>query len=166
MRIAGIIDESIVDGVGVRWVVFAQGCPHRCKGCHNEKTWDAELGYPMTVDELIKMLSMAVSNDTIIQGITISGGEPFAQAKELAEFARLVKEHTELDVWIYTGWTLKQIIDRGDPDELALLDTADVLVDGPYIEELRTLDRRFVGSSNQHIWHKDRYGGWIKGSHS
>lgn len=150
MRLAGVISDSIVDGPGMRYVVFTQGCPHGCPGCHNPATHSPDGGCEISTDEMIAALEREVEEDPLLDGVTLSGGEPFEQASELKTFAARVRE-LGLDLWIYTGWTLEEIARRADPDELELLSCANALVDGRYVEALRTLETRFVGSSNQRI---------------
>lgn len=144
LRIAGIVDDSIVDGEGIRLTVFAQGCPHHCHGCHNPQTWSLTAGHEIDTDEVIER----VKANPLLSGVTFSGGEPFLQPAPLAEIARAVHQ-LGLNVWSYTGFTLEQLQKRTDAHQL--LDEVDVLVDGPYVEALRDLTLRFRGSSNQRI---------------
>jgi anaerobic ribonucleoside-triphosphate reductase activating protein len=148
--LAGITDESIVDGPGLRYVVFVQGCPHRCAGCHNPQTHDPAGGYEISGEELLARFQKTIRDNPLICGVTFSGGEPFAQARSLLSFARLVSE-SALDLWIYTGWTIEEILSRCDPHETALLECADALVDGRFEAGGRTLEIPFVGSVNQRI---------------
>jgi anaerobic ribonucleoside-triphosphate reductase activating protein len=150
LKLAGITDESIVDGPGLRYVVFVQGCPHRCAGCHNPQTHDPSGGYETRGAELISCFQKAARDNPLIGGVTLSGGEPFAQARPLLPFARRIRE-SGLDLWIYTGWTIEEILSRRDQHETALLGCADVLVDGRYEAGQKTLEIPFVGSSNQRI---------------
>jgi len=147
MRIAGIITESVVDGPGVRFVVFAQGCPHRCPECHNPETWDKDGGYDITVRELIKQIRKAP-----VKGVTLSGGEPFEQAAEMAELARRVHA-LGLDVVTYTGYVYETLLGLSEtrPEINELLSETDILIDGPFIRELKDIGLRFRGSSNQRI---------------
>jgi anaerobic ribonucleoside-triphosphate reductase activating protein len=154
LRLAGITDESIVDGPGLRYVVFAQGCPHRCAGCHNPQTHSPSDGYEIGVAELISRFRDAARGNPLIGGVTLSGGEPFAQARPLLPFVRFIRE-LGLDLWIYTGWTIEEILSRLDPHETALLGCADALVDGRFEEDKKTLEIPFVGSVNQRIIRRD-----------
>ena len=154
LRLAGITDESIVDGPGLRYVVFVQGCPHRCEGCHNPRTRDPSGGYEIGAAELISCLQKNMRDNPLIGGVTLSGGEPFAQARPLLPFARRVRE-AGLDLWIYTGWTIGEILSRRDPYETALLCQADTLVDGRFEIGKMTLEIPFIGSSNQRIIRRD-----------
>lgn len=144
LKIAGIVDDSIVDGEGIRLTVFTQGCLHHCHGCHNPQTWNLSDGHEIDTEDIIER----VKANPLLSGVTFSGGEPFLQPAPLAEIARAVHE-LGLNVWSYTGFTLEQLKQR--TDARWLLEEVDVLVDGPYIEALRDLTLRFRGSSNQRI---------------
>lgn len=148
LRISGIVDESIVDGPGLRFTVFTQGCPHHCPGCHNPQTHDFNGGYDITVAEIMDRFN----EDPLLAGMTFSGGEPFCQAGPLCVLARAVKAAGK-NIVVYSGYTYEQLtaMAREDAavDELLLL--CDTLVDGPYVEALRDLDLLFRGSSNQRI---------------
>lgn len=146
IRIAGVIEESIVDGWGIRYVVFTQGCPHDCPGCHNPETHDFNGGVVIDTDKLIKDFK----NNPLLKGITFSGGEPFAQPKPLLELAQRIHALGK-DVTCYTGYTYEEIISSGNEDWIKLLDETDVLIDGRFILEKRNLKLLFRGSSNQRI---------------
>ena len=146
IRIAGIVDDSIVDGDGLRLSVFTQGCPHHCVGCQNPDTHSAGGGR----DEDTENILARIDANPLLTGITFSGGEPFLQP---APLTRLAKEAHKrgLDVWSYTGYTLEELLAKKNPAIDALLRELDVLVDGPYEERLRDLTLNFRGSSNQRI---------------
>ena len=148
LRLAGVIRESVVDGPGYRFVVFTQGCPHRCEGCHNPETHDFEAGYVSDTGRILE----AVRADTLLRGVTFSGGEPFCQAGALAHLARQVHE-LGLDVMCYTGYTFEQLTAAPEeqPDWMALLRETDILVDGPFVLAEKSLSLRFRGSKNQRI---------------
>jgi anaerobic ribonucleoside-triphosphate reductase activating protein len=148
LRIAGCTEESVVDGPGIRFVVFAQGCPHQCPGCHNPETWDLAGGEEITVDELFSQIRDA----RLLQGVTFSGGEPFVQAAALACLGRNVKS-LGLDIVTYTGYTFEEITKMAehDKDIKNLLELSDLLVDGPYLAAERDLGIPFRGSRNQRI---------------
>lgn len=150
MRMQAVLPESIVDGPGIRFAVFTQGCPHGCPSCHSPQTHDPEGGYEIAPEELIANLKKSLAENPLLSGVTISGGEPFLHARELKAFAREARSNG-LSVWIYTGYTLEELFARADGDELALLDEADALVDGRFEAGRRTLETPFVGSSNQRI---------------
>ena len=146
LNLSGVVSESIVDGPGIRMTIFTQGCPHHCKGCHNPETWPFEPRHSGDVD---KILAVAVKNK-ILQGMTFSGGEPFCQAAELAELAQKCHENG-LNVMSYSGYTFEELVagSREKPEWMELLKNLDYLVDGPYIEEQRSLMLLFRGSKNQ-----------------
>lgn len=148
LRLAGVIRESIVDGSGWRFVVFVQGCPHHCKNCQNPGTWDFDGGYETTVENIMK----AVKEDKLLTGVTLSGGEPFTQAKELAVLARKVRE-AGLDVMSFSGYTYEELVNGATVDNgwFDLLSELSLLVDGKFIEEQKSLELKFRGSRNQRI---------------
>ena len=150
LRLSGIVEESIVDGPGLRFVLFTQGCPHGCKGCHNPETHSLEGGFIRDVDELLAVYD----ENPLLAGVTFSGGEPFLQAAALCAVAERVRARGG-DVVTYTGYTYESLLaraERGDASEIArLLELTDLLIDGPYLEALRDLDLPFRGSSNQRL---------------
>lgn len=146
LNIAGVVPESIVDGKGIRYTVFVQGCPHHCPGCHNPQTHSFEAGEQKSIEDIFDEFK----RDPILKGITFSGGEPFCQPKPLTELAKLVHT-TGKDVTIFSGWTYEQLLDKHDADVNALLNEADVLIDGPFIEARKNLELVFRGSENQRV---------------
>lgn len=145
IRIAGTVNDSIVDGNGLRYTIFVQGCPHHCKGCHNPQTHSFAGGKEVSTSDLFD----TITSNTLLDGVTFSGGEPFAQAKPLVELADLVKQNTNLNIVTYTGYTFEEIITSNNPDWIALLNSTDILIDGKFIEDLKSYELRFRGSSNQ-----------------
>ena len=145
IRVAGIVNDSIVDGPGFRLAVFTQGCIHDCPGCHNPKTHDFNGGYDMDTDDIL----VQAKENILLDGITLSGGDPFCQSEPCAAIAKGAKE-IGLNVWCYTGYTYEELLDGG-PDWLELLKYIDVLVDGRFEIEKKTLSCRFRGSSNQRL---------------
>ncbi len=145
IRIAGTVNDSIVDGNGLRYTIFVQGCPHHCKGCHNPQTHSFDGGKEVSISDLFE----TITSNTLLDGVTFSGGEPFAQAKPLVELADLVKQNTNLNIVTYTGYTFEEIITSNNPDWIALLNSTDILIDGKFIEDLKSYELRFRGSSNQ-----------------
>lgn len=144
IRICGLVNDSIVDGPGIRLTVFTQGCPHHCPGCHNPQSHSFEGGQLRDIDEI---LTMAKENP-LLDGITLSGGEPFCQPEACAQIA--VGAHKlGLNVWCYTGYSYENLL--ASKEKRALLEQVDILVDGPFILEERSLDIRFRGSKNQRI---------------
>lgn len=146
LNIAGIVSESIVDGPGIRYAIFVQGCPHHCPGCHNPQTWPFEGGRKRRVESLFKDFAA----DPILKGITFSGGEPFCQAAGLARLAEMVHGLGK-DVTVYTGFTYEELIAQGDPAVDALLAQTDLLIDGPFLQEQKNLELSFRGSENQRL---------------
>ena len=148
LRLAGVIRESIVDGPGIRMTVFTQGCPHHCKGCHNEQTWDFEGGYDSSTERILE----EAQKDPILRGLTFSGGEPFCQAEALSALAKEAKEKG-YDIFCYTGFTFEKLISEFDthPEYKELLTYCDWLVDGPFVLSERSLMLKFRGSKNQRI---------------
>ncbi len=141
---ADLQPDSIVDGPGVRTVVWTQGCPHHCPGCHNPMTHDFEGGALVEVEEVLKELEQLKNQD----GITLSGGDPVCQSEACLEIAK--KAHQlGMDVWCYTGFNYEQMLNN--PRQRALLEEIDVLVDGKFIQELKSYNLYFKGSSNQRI---------------
>lgn len=148
LRISGIVSESIVDGPGIRYVIFTQGCPHHCPGCHNPQTHDFQGGRLADWEEILG----AIKENPLLGGVTFSGGEPFAQPGALAELAREVKGMGR-HLMVYSGYTYERLLEMGkeDPAIGELLALADMLVDGPYVEALRDLTLQYRGSSNQRV---------------
>ena len=146
MKIYGLVQDSIVDGPGWRFVCFVQGCPHHCPGCHNPDSHDPLGGKEMTVEEVAKEL---LSNP-LTDGLTLSGGEPFAQAGDCLELAKIAHSHG-LNVWSYSGWTFEHLRDHGTEEQKALLGEIDVLVDGPFVLAERSLALSWRGSRNQRV---------------
>lgn len=148
LRISGIIPESIVDGPGIRYTIFAQGCNHFCKGCHNPQTHDIRGGKDYDIDDIVE----DIKKNPLLRGVTFSGGEPFLQAERFAELARNVKS-LGLDVVTYTGYIFEDLLKNLDkePSWRDLLENTDILIDGPYIQEQRNLMLRFRGSENQRL---------------
>lgn len=145
LRVAGFADDSIVDGPGIRLTVFFQGCPHHCPGCQNPETWAMEGGVLFTPQEILQR----AQRNPLVKGVTLSGGEPFAQAEENAVLAHLLKE-AGYEVAAYSGYTFEQLL-AGTPAQRKLLRQLDILIDGPYLEKERSLELLFRGSRNQRI---------------
>ena len=183
MRIAGTVQDSIVDGPGFRFTVFTQGCSHHCPGCHNPQTHDPSGGTEHTVEELLERMR----SNPLTDGLTLSGGEPFEQPKACAALAAELKRNG-YGVWSYSGYLYEDLAKRADKaraerdrrigalggealhenpeeamvsgaladiaDDLAvgdLLDSIDVLVDGPFVESRKSLELKWCGSSNQRL---------------
>ena len=142
IRIAGLVPESFVDGDGIRFAIFMQGCNRHCAGCHNPETHDLNGGRLVDTQEIIS----AIKKNPLLDGITLTGGEPFLQIDAANELA-LAAKNLGLNVWCYTGYTFEELPPEVEP----LLENIDVLVDGEFILSLRDLDLQFRGSHNQRI---------------
>ncbi|SHK54953.1 anaerobic ribonucleoside-triphosphate reductase activating protein [Tepidibacter formicigenes] len=141
--------DSIVDGPGLRTVIWAQGCNHKCKGCHNPSTHDFSGGFKVDVKDIIDEIKKL----KLQRGITLSGGEPFEQPDPLIKICKEAKK-LGLDIWAYSGYTFEQLIDTKNPRYFkwkSLLENIDTLVDGKFIESKKSLLLKFRGSSNQRI---------------
>ena len=162
MRLSGITPESLVDGPGLRYVIFTQGCPHCCPNCHNPKSWDINSGKEFSVRQIIRMLKQQKKT---IRGVTFSGGEPFLYARELSQVAQSAQQ-MGLDVVTYTGYTYEYLTEENTDDIKTLLAASDILIDGKYIHEKRTTSLPFRGSRNQRMidvaatWDKGRIVLW------
>ncbi|URN95703.1 MAG: anaerobic ribonucleoside-triphosphate reductase activating protein [Candidatus Pristimantibacillus lignocellulolyticus] len=150
LRIASPLTiDSIVDGPGLRMVIWTQGCKHYCKGCHNPQTHDLRGGYEIDSDNIIEQMH----NVKLQKGITLSGGEPFLQAEALIPIAQVAKQLGQ-DVWAYTGFTWEQLHTPSNPQQryqLKLLQSVDILVDGRFMEHKKSAQLLYRGSSNQRI---------------
>lgn len=146
MRIADTISDSIVDGPGLRFTVFTQGCSHRCPGCHNPETHDPQGGREISIEELERQMAA----NPLLDGLTLSGGDPMEQAAPCARLARIARARG-LTVWTYTGYLYEALLEEGDPDRMDLLEASDVLVDGPFLQEKKSYEALFRGSSNQRL---------------
>lgn len=148
LRLAHWQADSLVDGPGLRFTVFAQGCPHRCPGCHNPETHLPLGGTLITVPEIFQIYSEAKLQD----GITLSGGEPFEQAEAMAALAQLVHQKGD-SVVCYSGYTYEQLQKAATLDQAvkSLLEEVDLLIDGPFILKERSLLLPYRGSKNQRI---------------
>lgn len=145
LRIAGTVNDSIVDGPGIRFTIFTQGCPHNCKGCHNPQTHDFSGGTIVDTDELLAK----IRENPLLDGVTFSGGEPFCQTEPLAHLGRQIKD-LGLNIVTYTGYTFEKLLAEGNKNHwYELLEVTDYLIDGPFILEQKDWNIRFRGSSNQ-----------------
>jgi anaerobic ribonucleoside-triphosphate reductase activating protein len=148
IQLAGISDDSIVDGHGIRYTIFVQGCPHHCEGCHNPQTHDFNGGYLTTTDRLLS----EIQENPLLDGVTFSGGEPFCQAKALAHLGIEVKSlGMGLDIITYSGYTIEYLLAHATPENyyLELLKVTDMLVDGKFEIDKQSYELVFRGSSNQ-----------------
>ena len=142
LRIAGTVENSIVDGEGIRYTIFVQGCPHGCPGCHNPQTHDFQGGKLIDAAVLLK----EIASDPLLDGVTFSGGEPFCQAAALAALGKQVHD-LGLNLVTYTGYTLEQLLADGREDWMALLNETDILIDGRFEADKKSYECRFRGST-------------------
>ena len=145
LDLSGIVGDSIVDGPGIRTTVFSQGCPHHCDGCHNPDTWDFGCGTPMDEETILQI----VRSNPLCRGVTFSGGEPFAQSEGFARLAALLKAEG-YEVASYSGYTFEELL-TGSPEQKKLLESIDILIDGPFLLAEKSLELVFRGSRNQRI---------------
>ena len=146
ISLSGVTGDSIVDGPGLLLTIFTQGCLHHCPGCHNPQTHDPEGGSWADTEDILA----AAAENPLLDGITLSGGDPFLQpvpCLALAEGAHKIG----LNVWTYTGYTWEALWEENAPEKIALLKETDVLVDGPFLLAERSLELRFCGSRNQRL---------------
>ena len=146
ISLSGVTGDSIVDGPGLRLTIFTQGCLHNCPGCHNPQTHDPNGGSRADTEDILA----AAAENPLLDGITLSGGDPFMQPVPCLELAKGAHK-IGLNVWTYTGYTWEALWEENDADKLALLKECDVLVDGPFLLAERSLELRFCGSRNQRL---------------
>ena len=145
-RLSGLANDSIVDGPGLRLAGFMQGCPYDCPGCHNPQTHDPQGGREADTQEVFDLLD----RNPLLDGLTLSGGEPMMQPEAAALMAAYAKEKG-LNVWCYTGSTWEAIAKEGDPAKRHLLSLVHVLVDGPFVQAEKSLELSWRGSRNQRL---------------
>lgn len=145
LDLSGIVEDSIVDGPGIRTTVFCQGCPHHCEGCHNPETWEFGCGTRMDEERILEI----IKSNPLCRGVTFSGGEPFAQAAGFAKLAKLLKA-AGYEVASYSGYTFEQLL-KGSTAQRELLEQIDILIDGPFLMGEKSLELVFRGSRNQRI---------------
>lgn len=156
IRYKEIVNESVVDGLGIRVTAFLQGCPRHCDGCHNPGLLPIEGGIEAGEKEFAEMLLSKIT--PLHRGITFSGGDPLVQAEALLKVIFLVKRRSpKLDIWVYTGFTFEEV------KHLPVLSVIDFLVDGPFIKAQKDLQLPFRGSDNQRIIDVSRTltAGWV-----
>lgn len=148
IKIASVINDSIVDGPGIRMTVFFQGCNHQCVGCFNKETWDFNGGHYCDVEDIYKV----AMKSPLLDGITLSGGDPFYQIKGALELVKLF-ENTNLNIMAYTGFTYEELLEisKNNGDLQAFLPKIDILVDGRFDINKKDIGLRYRGSSNQRI---------------
>ncbi len=145
IRLASLIHDSIVDGEGLRTVIFTQGCPHKCVGCHNQASIPYDGGQILSIDDVVKDVL-----DRDLKRVTFSGGEPFVQAESCYRIAKILKEQG-YSLWSYSGYTIDALLRHKDPYIKKFLSQIDILIDGRFILAERSLQTLFRGSKNQRI---------------
>ena len=154
LRLLMTYKETIVDGEGLRYSLYFAGCSHACPSCHNEYSWNPKHGNVLTYDKL-EEIAKEINENTLLDGITISGGDPLFNPADMLKVLKFLKEKTKQNIWLYTGYTLEQV----QEDELRrkCLEYVDVLVDGRFVKELYDPNLKFRGSSNQRIIKKEDF---------
>lgn len=149
IRLAAYLQpDSIVDGDGIRTVIWTQGCKHKCPMCHNPETHDMTGGALVDVEDIKEEIKNLKNQD----GVTFSGGDPFYQPRECAELAKYIHS-LGMNVWAYTGFTFEKLLEMSKEDKYVMdfLKEIDILIDGPFIFALKNFNLLFRGSSNQRI---------------
>lgn len=146
-RILNIIPDTAVDGTGLRTSIYFAGCNHRCKGCHNPESWNFNAGEEIEISEIVDKVDEYDNHK-----VTLSGGDPMYRKEEVAELIKELKKRIpDINIWIYTGFTHEELIDLDDNIVNEIIENIDVLVDGPFVEDLKSDDCLFRGSTNQRI---------------
>lgn len=144
ISVLSIVHDTMVDGPGFRTSIYCAGCPNHCPECHNPQSWDIKHGTMTSTEDIMKeIMSDPFAN------VTFSGGDPMFQAEGFTELARAIKEQSDKDIWCFTGYKYENLLKN--PKQLELLKLIDVLVDGPFVKDLRDEDLFFRGSSNQRL---------------
>lgn len=153
LNIFQFIENTRVEGPGLRDCIYLQGCSIHCEGCTSPQTWDWENGTLYSLEVIVDK----VLNNDMIEGVTFSGGEPFNQAKNLSKIAKIFQEN-DLSIVVFTGYTLESLLDSNNEGYMELLKYTDLLIDGPFILSQKDFSRPLVGSSNQKFhFLSDRY---------
>lgn len=147
INISGFNNSSIVDGPGIRFTIYTQGCTHKCEGCHNPDTWSQDVNQLFSIDEIITK----IENESLGKNVTISGGDPLLQVDQIYYLCQQLKQR-EYNIWLYTGYQIEQIKVNGKLNKI--LEVVDVLVDGRFDNSLLSPALKFIGSSNQRIIEK------------
>lgn len=155
LKLLRTFKETIVDGVGLRYSIYFSGCSHACPGCHNEYSWNPNNGTELTY-EILNEIANEINQNELLDGITISGGDPLFNPKDILKVLKFLKKKTKKNIWMYTGYTLEEI--KKDDLRKKCLKYVDVLVDGRFIKELYDPNIKFRGSSNQRIIKREDFG--------
>lgn len=148
IRLAGIAENSLVNGKGLRKVFFSQGCSHHCEGCFNQHTWEFAGGRMFDMDELVQK----VKDEPFLDGVTFSGGDPFQQADKFAYLAKKLHE-ANINIWAYTGYTFEELMKlaQTNPYIKQMINNVDVIVDGRFMKDKMSENLKYCGSSNQRV---------------
>ena len=148
IRLAGIAENSLVNGKGLRKVFFSQGCSHHCEGCFNQHTWEFAGGRMFDMDELVQK----VKDEPFLDGVTFSGGDPFQQADKFAYLAKKLHE-ANINIWAYTGYTFEELIELAQTNSYIkqMINNVDVIVDGRFMKDKMSENLKYCGSSNQRV---------------
>lgn len=144
INLSGLVDSSIVDGPGVRFAIYTQGCAHGCVGCHNRDTWSSKTNQLYQVDEIVEI----VENESLSKNVTLTGGDPLLQIDASYQLCKKLKEK-DYNIWLYTGYTIEQI--ENDQSLVKILEVVDCIVDGKFEQDLKDFSLDYRGSSNQRI---------------
>ena len=154
LRLLNVFKETIVDGIGLRYSLYFSGCSHKCPGCHNVCSWNANNGEIITYEKLDE-IATEINENVLLDGITISGGDPLYNPKDMEKVLKYLKEKTGKNIWLYTGYTLEEV--KTDEKRRKCLKYIDVLVDGRFVKELYDPNLKFIGSKNQRIINKTEF---------
>jgi len=163
MKILKIYKETISDGPGLRYSIYIAGCLHACKGCHNLKSWNFKYGRIFDKEYENEILNDLKSNQ-LLSGVTFSGGDPMFSAEEVLDLIIKIKKETQLNIWLYTGFTIEELINQRnngiqEKARFEILKYIDILVDGRWVKELYDPNLLYCGSSNQRLINSKQ---WLK----
>ncbi len=150
LRVIEIYPETIADGYGLRYSIYLAGCGHHCPGCHNPASWSPQVGDPLT-DEFLDLICREINDNPLLDGITLSGGDPMYRPELLVKLLHTLKFRTGKNIWCYTGYTLEECL--ADEERRGCLEYIDTLVDGRFVLERKDPTLCFRGSDNQRIIH-------------
>jgi len=148
INVAGFLENSLVNGEGIRSVLFISGCTHNCEGCHNRAMQKRDYGETVELDNVYERI---MKNYPLINGVTFSGGEPFENSDALYKLAKKIKNNSDMNIWCYTGYRYEELMNSEKREWRELLKSIDVLIDGKFISEFKDESLRYRGSKNQRI---------------
>jgi anaerobic ribonucleoside-triphosphate reductase activating protein len=150
LNIINLYPETIADGYGLRYAIYLAGCRHACPGCHNPESWSPTAGQPLS-EEILTRIIDEINGNSLLDGITLTGGDPFYNPEALLVLLQRLKSATQCNIWCYTGYTYEALV--SDAATERCLHYIDTLVDGPFVQRLYDPALHFRGSSNQRILH-------------